>query len=578
MRAIMTPGYKSLFGEPSILYDEVLKEVSSQIVIMLLSSLNAELNTPEKNTEKQKRIWQRVSYRFTEEQHRKFKVAFSKYNVLVNGFDGTLFDRRCLLEMIVKEIRRNNICNEIDDPVHEYNFVIAYLLLVDEVRKVDSELLENAKECKDEAMPTLPLLWAGGIRQYEFNHNVNILYELFKLYCFSKYAYDKFRPYLKELINKYSFQNLSQFIGSFNQILKVTLIDNPAEPLRKLVSINPSRSVNDSHLKALCCNSLIGNNKVVLADLRKYPLYETTIRGFMIVDADFFRKKIYRGPLFELQKETELRNMVIRFDDYKTIISKEFFEKIFFRSIVKIMIKSKYEIVHFDDNVSSKPDLFYRYNKSVLLIEFKDYLFPDKIMAGKEFATFKQYIDERFVLSDREKPKGVKQLVNSIENIYKMNCEFDLLLNDIVKKKQQVKIYPVICHTDFMFSLPGINEYLNVIFGKKLKEKELESNDIRNVTIISLEILFDYSMRGGDFTSLSKLIERYWGIIDNRKKKNRKFGSVDNFLATTASFDELYETKFKQELLNNHQLSKKNRVTQLIEMAGLTQEQLNEIL
>lgn len=84
--------------------------------------------------------------------------------------------------------------------------------------------------------------------------------------------------------------------------------------------------------------------------------------------------------------------------------------------------------------------------------------------------------------------------------------------------------------------------------------------------------------RGSDLTSLSKLIDRYWSIIDNRKKKNRKSGSVDNFLATTVSFDELYETKFKQDLLNNHQESKRDRVTQLIEMAGLTQEQLNEIL
>ncbi len=109
-------------------------------------------------------------------------------------------------------------------------------------------------------------------------------YELFKLNCFSKYAYDRFKPYLKELINKYSFLNLSQFIGSFYQILNVTLIDNPAEPLRKLVSIKPSQSVNVDHLKALCCNLLIGKNKPLMADLRKYPLYETTIRGFMLID------------------------------------------------------------------------------------------------------------------------------------------------------------------------------------------------------------------------------------------------------------------------------------------------------
>ncbi len=231
--------------------------------------------------------------------------------------------------MILKELKRNNTCDsELDECIQEYNFVIAYLLVVDEVRKEDSELLENSKKYKDEVMPTLPLLWAGGIRQYEFNHTVNVAYELFKLICFSKYAYGNFKPYLKELISKYSFKNLSQFIGSFSQILNITFrIENQNEPLRKLVSIKPSPLVNLSHLKALCSNLLIGKNKIVIADLRKYPLYETSIRGCMLIDEGMFRKKVYRGVLFELQKETQL-NTIVKFEDYETKISKDFSENI----------------------------------------------------------------------------------------------------------------------------------------------------------------------------------------------------------------------------------------------------------
>lgn len=575
MKMIMMPGYRSLFGEPTSSYEEILTEVPSEIIIMLLIALNAELNTSEAHTEKQNRIWQRVSYRFTKEQHQKFKIAFSKYNAITNGFDGTLFDRSCLLAMIIKELKRNNtIHSELEEPTQEYNFVIAYLLVVDEVRKEDSEFLENAKKYKDEVMPTLPLLWAGGIRQYEFNHSVNIAYELFKLLCFSKYAYLKFKPYLKELISKYSFKNLSQFIGSFNQILNITLTDNQNEPLRKLVSISPSPLVNSSHLKALCSNLLIGQNKIGIADLRKYPLYETSIRGFMLIDEDMFRKKVYRGPLFELQKETQL-NTIIKFEDYKTKISKDFFENIFFRSIAKIMVKSKYETFHFDDNVLSKPDLFYRSNRSVILIEFKDYLFPDKIMVGNDFASFKKYLDERFIISDKQKPKGVEQLANNIDSLYKMDYDFDFALIDIIARKKSVKIYPIICHTDFMFSMPGINQYLNIVFAKKLKEKNVEAKYVRNVTLISLEILFDFAMRGQNFISLTKLIERYWTIIDNRKKK---IGSINSFLASNVSFDEMYETKFKKELLDNHHLSKGDKLAQLSEAAGLTQEQLKEVL
>lgn len=82
-------------------------------------------------------------------------------------------------------------------------------------------------------------------------------------------------------------------------------------------------------------------------------------------------------------------------------------------------------------------------------------------------------------------------------------------------------------------------------------------------------------MRGQDFISLAKLIERYWTIINNRKKK---IGTVNSFLAGNVSFDEMYETKFKQELLENHHTSKGDKIAQLSEMAGLTQEQLKEVL
>ena len=127
--------------------------------------------------------------------------------------------------------------------------------------------------------------------------------------------------------------------------------------------------------------------------------------------------------------ENGLKDPNQAFSNYKSNVSKDFFEDLFFKSITKLMFKSKNDVSHFDDNVLGKPDLFYRHNKSVLLFEFKDYLFPDKILAANNFAVFKKYIDERFIISDKEKPKGVNQLVNNISSIYKMEYDFDRNLN-----------------------------------------------------------------------------------------------------------------------------------------------------
>ncbi len=50
-----------------------------------------------------------------------------------------------------------------------------------------------------------------------------------------------------------------------------------------------------------------------------------------------------------------------------------------------------------------------------------------------------------------------------------------------------------------MFSMPGLNEYLNHLFVKQLREKRCEYNGVNKITLINLDALFDLALRGGDF-------------------------------------------------------------------------------
>lgn len=559
-------GYKDVYGKSNITYEEVLKDVSSDVTIMLLISLNNELNTTGSHDEIQKRLFNLVSYRFTTEQKRKALYALNNYDLI--------FGRRYLLAMLIKELHRNNVCyTNPDEPIHEHNFYLAYLLVVDELNKDDDILREHATKIKEEKMPCLPLLWAS-INQFEFNHSVNAAYELFKLLCFVKYAHREKQYFLNELLHKRGSKNLDHFVSGFYQILSATLIENKDEWVKKLIFINPEAEKNKEELRLISANFLSGKSTIKVDDLRKYPLYETNKRGFMIIDEDMYRKKIFRGPLFDLHKETSLKDK-IRFEDYKNEVSKYCFEDICFRSIIKTMIKSKFEISHFDDNLSSQPDLFYRKNGTILLIEFKDYLFPDKITTGKDYNSYKKYIDERFIISDKEKPKGIEQIINNLVNLFDKKYVFDSQLITLLNENKRIEIFPIVCHTDFMFTMPGINEYLNVVFEQKLLEKGIDVKQIRKITLISLETIFDYSLRGGDLVSLSKLVERYWNIISNRKSKCQKNYSLDNFLSTTSSFDEIYTTIFSISL-KGYNFSGKKKMNSLIEMSGITQDIFDE--
>ncbi len=580
MRAVSIPGYKVLFEDCNSSYDEFLENISSDTVIMLLISLNAELNTNEAHIENQERLYNAISFRYTSEQLSLLYKAILKYKTIFDPkYDGTLFGRRYLLSMLLKELKRNNkkSINE-NEAIHEHNFLLSYLLIVDEVNNKDYELSDVAEKYNFEIMPAMPLLWASNINQYEFNDWTNPAFELFKLLSFCKYSYNNYKVYLKELINKYNFLNISQFLASFNQIVKATLSNQPNEFLQKLYFIVPNEGVEYYHLDSLCINNIKGKTDFSISDLRKFPLYKTEKRGFMVIDENMYMKKIYRGPLFELHKKTNLVNE-ISFENYKNDISKECFEEILFKGIVSQLSQKQNAVVHFDNNSEDgQPDLYYRYENNVFLVEFKDYLFPESILSANNFGAFKKYINERFLLSDRNKKKGISQLTNSISSILNKKYEFDSNLNERIDKGERIKIYPIICHTEFMFSLPGLNEYLNCLFVEQLKINKCNHLGVHRITVVNLEALFDLALRGKDFTRLLDLMSRYHQFIDTMRQRASSSSSTDDFISSTASFDELYKTKYRNEMIDDGELTDKNRIARMREIIGITQEQIDEIL
>jgi hypothetical protein len=502
-------------------------------------------------------------------------INYQKYDT---NYDGTLFARRYLLTMFLKELKRrnHNSINE-HEPIHEYNFLLSYLIVIDEIKEVDEALIEIAKKYDFKVMPSMPLLWASHINQYEFNDWINPAFELFKLLSFCKYAYHNYKGHLKELINKYNFKNISELIGSFHQIVKASMHNEPEELLQRLYFIVPNEGLGNNHLDSLCINNICDKEQLSISDLRKFPLFKTEKRGFMVIDETMYMKKIYRGPLFELHKETSLAE-IIDFADYKNNVSKKCFEEILFNGIVSQLVQSEDSCVHFDNNDEvGEPDLYYRFKNEIFLVEFKDYLFPDSVLETKNFGNFKKYIEEKF-LKSQNKNKGIAQIINCIESLIKNKYEFDSELSMKIRNGELLKIYPIICHTDFMFSMPGINEYLNCLFGENLKTKKLNHRGIHNITLVNLEVLYDLALRGKDFFTLLAFIKRYYQFVNLMRERSRISKSLEDFAPSTASFDEFYKTKFRNELIDKGELTDEERTSAMWDIIGITQEQIDEIL
>ncbi|MBL7760875.1 MAG: hypothetical protein JNK08_09280 [Sediminibacterium sp.] len=574
MEMVLIPGYRDLLGTPSQAYEELVKDLPSEVVISLIIMINSELNAPIPYAQNQERIRQLISWRFEQDKLFFLNNAFNNFRTRAGTkYSGYVFGHRYLIAMLLKEFNRNAAFEFIDtSPQQEYNFLLAYFLIVDEVNLHDNFILANEKKHKGEPDFFYRILWTPQISQYQFNERVNVAFELFKLLSFSKYAYVNYRAELKQYINSLNFSTIGQFLGSFYQVAFTTLHYDKNVALSKLAYIIPT-DADESHLTSLMINAILGRKETIkLADLKKFPLFRNTKNEYMVMDADMYNKKMYRGPFFDLLQKSDLKKK-INFNKYSAELSKNMMESICFKSIMEAINISKHDCIHFDDDTDTIPDCYFRKNNNILLVEFKAYLFPEAIPENPDFETIKKYIDQRFVENSDGKSKGITQLINQIVLLDQQKFDFDKHGNEAVRKRK-AKVYPIICFDDFYFTMPGINDYLNNLFQSKLAETELSNVTVKPVTLISLESLFDFTLLKGVYQELFELIDRYWEVITKRKKRNAETGTQDTFMASYMTFDEAYH-KFYSSKKVRYKDSNQQRLNSIL---GQKHEYLDAII
>lgn len=574
MKLSLIPGYERLFGAPNKSYEELMNDIPVSASVPLLIMLNNELNSNESDKQIQKRLCDITSARFSREQINSLNVAFREYRKLVPDYDDTVFARRYLLEMIIKELKRNNL-NHVEDlsPNQEYDFFLSYLLVMDEVTKRDKLLWDKVKESNSSTENLYQAIWPTAINQYEYNHRPIIAFEMFKLLSFINYFYFNSKSNLKEYINSLSFKSIGNFLHGIYNLALGTLNENENDYFKKLKYISPVPDVQTTLLKKLCINKVSNNLVLSVRDIKKYPLYQTNFKKYMYIDESSYIKKIFRGTFFDLFKKTKLKKELGSFDNYLSVVGKNIMEDICFRQVME-QLRGKHDFIYFDDNSTSLPDAYCRYNKIIFLFEYKNALFPDDIILSPDFNSIKDYIDSRFIRSNEGSNKGIMQLQNFIKKLCKNEYGFDEMYKERLHNRRVI-VYPIICHNDFMFNLNGTNEYLNNIFSLECKSLISSNITIKNLTIIDLEDLFVLALKGKKLKDLSVLIERYWAIIKNRKVKFKNTHDINEATRSMSSFNELFSTLFNTEIVS---LSDSSLFKGLSNMIQIDQNILDEIL
>ncbi len=112
-------------------------------------------------------------------------------------------------------------------------------------------------------------------------------------------------------------------------------------------------------------------------------------------------------------------------------------------------------------------------------------------------------------------------------------------------KRRNIVIYPIIIYTHFMYSLYGVNHYLDRRLSLEIQEyglqKTMNLQLIKPLTMIDFEYLFyNFTFFQDGKLDLQSLIENYHRELKVRGKKYLRTSSFENDIGRYVSFEETF--------------------------------------
>lgn len=358
---------------------------------------------------------------------------------------------------------------------------------------IEKEVLKKAEEVDKIEEITIP----NFIYQKDYSSSTDFSNQVIRGVKFFKYLEN--HPKLSTSVYKYyKSKNVSGYLRMFkNLMILFTEINIKAGieqrfQLAKLEDYNKSKEIDLAYIDTLCINNEISEYKEdhSFGIIRNKFLYKINQHRYFILDVNFLLDQFYKAQIFSFNSFLKAEKVKIDFLSEK---GKNFTEKIHLPDVLNNCFPH-YTTFYGDDCVNSKNkelcDAYLRENNNICLIEFKDVLLNAKAKnsANKEMLFLE--FDKKFLSNQKNKPKGITQLINSIKDIETNSILFDKKLS-----KSKIKIYPTIVYTDFSFGIEGVNKIYKERFMAEINTLNLKNTIIKDVTFVNLnffELREDY--------------------------------------------------------------------------------------
>lgn len=389
----------------------------------------------------------------------------------------------------------------------------AYLIIngiVNNKIKIEEEAIKKANEANKIEDVTMPSF----IYQKDYASSVDFSNQVTRGVAFFKYLEND--PKYKEIVLEYyKSKNVHGHLRLFKNLMVLFTEINIGKDLVKrnqLANLQEyfiGKEVDLAYIDTLCINTEIASytEDESFGILRNKFLFKLNQFQFFILNVNFLLDQFYKAQIFSFNAFLKSKNIKGEFLSEK---GKNFTEGIYLPTVLDTCFP-RYTRFYGDSCINSKKDelcdAYLREGNKICLIEFKDVLLNASIKNSADKEKLFAELEKKFLANQANKPKGVTQLLNAVEDIEYNSVSFD---NSV--PKANLEIYPVIIYTDTTFGIEGVNKYFKEKFTIGINNLKLQNVVVKEVTFINLnyfEIHEDYFNQ--NYLDIFKVLNGYFG-------------------------------------------------------------------
>jgi|GEM_PF-4738550 hypothetical protein len=389
----------------------------------------------------------------------------------------------------------------------------AYLIIngiVNNKIQIEEEAIKKANEANKIEDVTIPSF----IYQKDYASSVDFSNQVTRGVAFFKYLEND--PKYKELVLEYyKSKNVHGHLRLFKNLMVLFTEINVGKDLVKrnqLANLQEyfiGKEVDLAYIDTLCINTEIASYREdeSFGILRNKFLFKLNQFQFFILNVNFLLDQFYKAQIFSFNAFLKSKNIKGEFLSEK---GKNFTEGIYLPTVLDTCFP-RYTRFYGDSCINSKKDelcdAYLREGNKICLIEFKDVLLNASIKNSADKEKLFAELEKKFLANQANKPKGVTQLLNAVEDIEYNSVSFD---NSV--PKANLEIYPVIIYTDTTFGIEGVNKYFKEKFTIGINNLKLQNVVVKEVTFINLnyfEIHEDYFNQ--NYLDIFKVLNGYFG-------------------------------------------------------------------